>query len=119
MEYILFGDSDELFLAHRITQAPDFDQILPVHIDGGAFPAAALRQGIIVAIPERENLLAARLIDGDAVEGEARDAVTGLLLATGVPITAGPEIYFEEGELAFPAEFAPTPAESDAGFGER
>ena len=34
--YILFGKTDELFLAHQITQAPDFDQIVAVTVTATA-----------------------------------------------------------------------------------
>jgi hypothetical protein len=117
LEYILFGQGDELFLAHRITQDPDFDQLLPARSDGHAFTDDELQRGIVVVIPQRENRLAERLMDGDRVEANAQDAGTGVHLATGLQIEAGPEFYFEEGELAFPAEFESTQAEIDAGFG--
>jgi len=35
LEYILFGSSPELFLAHVIAAPPDFDQILSVRIENG------------------------------------------------------------------------------------
>ena len=116
LEYILFGQADDLFLAHRITKPPDFDQLLPVRIDGHTFADEELQRGIIVAIPDRANTLPERLVDGDTVSGEARSAGTGVLLASGFQIEAGQEFYFEESELHFPA-VADTEAEFDAGFG--
>jgi hypothetical protein len=56
-------------------------------------------------------------MDGQTADGEARDAATGALLATGFRVSSGREFYFEEGELHYPAAFASTPAEIDAGFG--
>ncbi len=117
LEYILFGTGANLFLAHRIIMPPDFDQLLPVRLEGRTFPDAALQRGIIVTIPDRANALAERLMDGDTATGEARDAATGTLLATGFRVAPGQEFYFEEGELHYPAAFASTQAEIDAGFG--
>jgi len=116
LEYILFGEGDEHFLAHRITMAPDFDQLLPVRITGHTFADEELQHGIIVAVPDRANTLSERLMDGDTVSGEARSAGTGVLLASGLQIEAAPEFYFEESELHFPV-VADTEAEIDAGFG--
>lgn len=118
LEYILFGEGEDLFLAHRITRPPDFDQILPVRIEDHTFDDEELQQGIIVAVPDRDNTLSERLMDGDAVSGDARSAGTGVLLASGFEIDAGPEFYFEESELHFPA-VDDTQAEIDADFGFR
>lgn len=117
LEYILFGSGANLFLAHRIITPPDFDQLLPVRLEGHTFPEASLQRGIIVTIPDRANTLAERLMDGDTAAGEARDSATGMLLATGFRVSSGQEFYFEEGELQYPAIFESTPAEIDAGFG--
>ena len=117
LEYILFGTGANLFLAHRIITPPDFDQLLPVRLEGQTFPEASLQRGIIVTIPGRANTLAERLMDGQKADGEARDAATGVLLATGFRVSSGREFYFEEGELRYPAAFDSTPAEIDAGFG--
>jgi hypothetical protein len=118
LEYILFGEGEELFLAHRITRPPDFDQLLPVRIEDHTFAEEELQRGIIVAVPDRANILAERLMDGDTVSGEARAPGTGVLLASGIQLEAGPEFYFEESELHFPA-VDDTQAEIDAGFGFR
>ncbi len=118
LEYILFGKGENLFLAHRITKPPDFDQLLPVRIENHTFADEELEQGIILAVPDRVNTVPERLMDGDTVSGEARSAGTGVLLASGFQFAAGPEFYFEESELHFPA-VADTEAEIDADFGFR
>jgi hypothetical protein len=118
LEYILFGEGEELFLAHRITKPPDFDQLLPVRIEDHTFAEEELQRGIIVAVPDRANTLAERLAKGETVSGEARAPGTGVLLASDIEIEAGPEFYFEESELHFPA-IDDTQAEIDAGFGFR
>jgi len=118
LEYILFGEGENLFLAHRITKHPDFDQLLPVRIEDHTFAEEELQRGIIVAVPDRANTLAERLANGETVLGEARAPGTGVLLASGFQVEAGQEFYFEESELHFPA-VGDTQAEIDAGFGFR
>ncbi len=127
LEYVLFGSGKEQFLAHRVTAAPDFDQLLPVTIESGAFSDGQLRQGIILAIPERQNGIADRLMVGDQVTAEARHAATGVALtardpgtgspaAEGIQLLAGREFFFEDGELAESSTMRPTQNEIDAGF---
>ena len=45
LRYILFGKDGELFLAHQITKAPDFDQIVAVKINGHSFTENELSRG--------------------------------------------------------------------------
>ncbi len=87
LEYVLFGAGEQLFLAHRVTAAPDFDQLLPVTIARGAFTDEQLQSGIVLTVPDRANALAARLIEGDQVFGEARDAATGVAVTVRDPAT--------------------------------
>ena len=122
LEYVLFGGGAELFLAHRITEAPDFDQILPARIEGRAFDEEELREGVVVEIPERANAMPERLRAGDRVAAVARRTGTGVAVAADLQIEAGQELYFEEGELRFPltnVDFDPTGEEIAAGFGVR
>lgn len=120
LEYVLFGAGDQRFLAHRITKVPDFDQLLEVTIDGDAFSDAQLREGILVAVPERQNALGERLRAGDEVLGQAWLGATGVAVGSDLAMTAGRELFFEEGELRrFPltnADFETTEAEEEAGF---
>lgn len=120
LEYVLFGAGEQRFLAHRITAVPDFDQIVAVTIADDAFSDAQLREGIVVAVPDRQNVLGERLREGDEAQGEAWLAGTGVALASGFALTAGRELFFEEGELRrFPLtneDFATTEAEEEAGF---
>ncbi len=128
LEYVLFGADDALFLAHRITAAPDFDQILPVTMASGEFGDDHLQAGIVVAIAERENTVEDRLMTGDQVVGTARlagtgvavaprDAETGAAIEEGLQLEAGRELFFEEGELRIPFDMDPTETEIEAGFG--
>ena len=117
LEYILFGAGNQRFLAHRVTAPPDFDQVLPVTIEPGTLSDKQLQNGIILTIPDRENAIAARLMEGHAVAGNARHAGTGVALASGIPITAGREIFFEESELREDGGMEHSQIEIDAGFG--
>ncbi len=127
LEYVLFGSGDQLFLAHRVTAAPDFDQLLPVTIESGTFSNAQLRSGLILAIPERQNTIADRLVAGEQVMAEAwhgatgvaltaRDGTTGSPVSAGIQLVAGPEFFFEEGELAEFSTMRPTEEEIASGF---
>lgn len=48
LTYILFGKENEFYLAHRISQAPDYDQIVGVKIAGHNFCEAELDAGVTV-----------------------------------------------------------------------
>jgi hypothetical protein len=110
LEYILFGAGEELFAAHVITGPPDFDQILPVVVKNGSQVREHLLNGARVVISGRENTAQARLRQGDVAEA----AITGASGAT-LAVEAGPEIYFENGELMIPATFDNTAEEEQIG----
>lgn len=117
LEYVLFGAGDELFLAHRVTAPPDFDQLLPVTLEIGAFSDEQLQAGIVLAIPERGNAIAERLRDGDRVSAGARHTGTGVALGSDLALEAGQEIFFEESELLRDGFLGHTEEEIAAGFG--
>jgi plastocyanin len=117
LEYVLFGQGESLYLAHRITQPPDFDQILPVRIEGHVFTDDELQGGIVISVPDRANTILERLKGGEQVVGIARRTGMGGTIADDLQIVADPELFFEEGELRFPltpSDFDPTQAEIDA-----
>jgi hypothetical protein len=116
LEYLLFGEVPDLFLAHLITRPPDFDQILGVMIDGAALAADDLKQGVRVRIPGRANTAHTRIKTGERVSAEAElpGAQVGQSLA--LELEAVTEFYFEEGELRLPMTMRPTPEEIEAGF---
>jgi hypothetical protein len=114
LRYVLFGDSEELFLAHEITEPPDFDQIVSVHVDGHRFTSDELLSGIVVSIPERENTAETRLRVDDSVKALAQ--VAGVEQPSTLRIRVVSEPYFEEGELLAEPTFDPTPLEIEAGF---
>ena len=117
LEYVLFGAGAHLFLAHRVTAPPDFDQVLPVSMEADTFSDEQLQDGIVLALPDRENALAARLMDGEEASADARHAGTGVALRSGVPLTAGREIFFEETELREDGFLGHSEIEIEAGFG--
>jgi hypothetical protein len=119
LEYILFGSEQQSFLAHRITQPPDFDQVLSVKISDHVFTEDELRRehfGVLITIPERPNTPHDRIKLDEKVSG--RGHVTGAHQIFEVNVEVVSEIYFEEGELLKEADFSPTEEEEPTGFGE-
>jgi hypothetical protein len=114
LDYILFGDGTEMFLAHRIAEAPDFDQLLGVKISGHSFTADDLKRGVSITVPDRQNTADRRLRAKDKIAAQGK--VTGAAAALPLTVEVTTEFYFEEGELASPATFGQTPLEKSAGF---
>ena len=97
LEYLLFGKSSELFLAHLITKPNDFDQIISIKMDQ-PFSDTELRKGRRVVF-NRGNTAKERLKEN------AKD--TGMIQIPGaasrsVSVEVVKEFYFEEGELFLP-----------------
>ena len=97
LEYILFGNAPEFFLAHVIAAPPDFDQVLSVAIEDPPAPDD-LARGVRVSFPERSNSAAERIKEGEKLE--ARGHATGAHQFLSLNIQAGVEFYLEEGELS-------------------
>jgi hypothetical protein len=114
LDYILFGKGSELFLAHRITQPPDFDQLIGVKVSGHTFTSQELGRGVSVKILDRENTPDRRLRAKDKVAAQGH--VTGAHMFLPLTVEVAAEFYFEEGELASPVTFDQTPLEKAAGF---
>jgi len=117
LTYFLFGQGDELFLAHAISRPPDFDQILSVRVLNPPLDEEEIKHAISVVFPSRPNTAKERVRDG--VAGKARGHITGAHQFLDLEIADARELYFEEGELATSrGAFEPTPLEMEAGFGE-
>lgn len=114
LEYVLFGKSRELFLAHLITAPPDFDQVLAVEVSGQEFSDGELAKGVRVVIPGTTNSATERLKAKQTVTGEVATATP--LSARHVEIEVVRELFFEEGELRVPPDFRTTPEEKESGF---
>jgi hypothetical protein len=109
LEYLLFGKGGELFLAHLIVAPPDFDQLLAVKVTGHDFTDEELAKGVVVTFAGTTNTPAGRLTAKQQVSGSTSNA-------TKIQIQVSGELFFEEGELAMPANFETTAAEERAGF---
>jgi hypothetical protein len=97
LDYILFGNGSELFLAHRITQPPDFDQLLGVTVSGDLFTEGELARGVSVRIPDRSNSPAERLRADERISGQGH--ITGTHRSLALQLEVNTDYYFEEGEL--------------------
>ncbi len=125
LEYLLFGTENNLFMVHKLTNPPDFDQVLYVGTFGDipSFTVRqALRDGGLIKFPRKTNIVRQRLRVGQREYGEARfgklllDQFRETSDALNWVVIPEKEIYFEEGELRMPPEFATTPLEKEAGF---
>ena len=109
LKYLLFGSAQETFLAHYISQPPDFDQVLSVKVDGHGFTDAGLGKGIEVTIPGRPDRAGERVKEAQQVAGQMQTADPKRPLKFN--LKADKEIYFEEGELLVPPTFDDTKLE--------
>ena len=117
LTYLLLGRGGELFLAHVISEPPDFDQILSVELVGPHPDQEELQAGIRVVFEGRANTAEARLRHGETAT--ARGHVTGAHQFITLEFAEVRELYFEEGELSTSrGAFEPTPLETEAGFGD-
>jgi len=114
LEYLLFGKGQELFMAHVITAAPDFDHIVSVKIIDHKFTNAELAKGVTVVFPGNTNAVASRLREKQRVVGEIK--IDNAAAPKKIQVEVSREFYFEEGELRIPADFNTTSAEKQAGF---
>jgi hypothetical protein len=66
---VLFGEPDELYVAHRVAGAPSYDQVARVELAGAAPHPEALARGVAVRVAERGGrpLRERPLRDGEAV----------------------------------------------------
>jgi len=112
LTYVVFGSPDELFLAHFISQPPDFDQVLGVKFEP-AVTAEDLEQNPVLRIAGRANGAGGRL---RAAERLACGLQVGHNAPRDVQLLAETEFYFEEGELRSEPTFSPTRLERESGF---
>ena len=118
LTYVMFGSLRELHMAHLVSGAPVFDQLLAVTGTGSMPSAEELLRGVTVEILGRPNEAQSRLQAGETTS--ARAHVTGAHQFLDVKITVRAEQYFEEGELSTTrmsgAMFDQTKEERKAGF---
>ena len=75
LTYVMFGSLRELHLAHLVSGAPDFDQLLAVTGTGSMPSAEELLRGVTVEILDRPNAAQSRLQASETTS--ARAHVTG------------------------------------------
>jgi hypothetical protein len=99
LEYLIFGDAErELYLAHRVLSAPDFDQVLIVNVSGADFTERELdREGRpTLTVPGRTDTAEQRLRAGDKL---AAHTAAGQHFHTDVDVEVVDEMYFMADEL--------------------
>lgn len=97
LSYVLFGQGDEYFLAHWITAAPNYHQVLEVT---SAADLDDIPEGVQIILPQRSDVEAL----------QAGESVSGLVILDGNPeqpaavksleLEVRSEIYLERDELA-------------------
>lgn len=117
LRYLLFGKGNEMFLAHFITAAPDFDHVLSVRTLTPPLSEAELNGGVVVEFPARANSIDQRLVDSLTANAVLVPvAAIGANPPRQLKVATGKTLYLEEGELKVKPEFTPTPTERQAGF---
>jgi hypothetical protein len=99
LTYRIFGDADDgLFLAHRISRRPDFDQVLAVRVHGAHFTADELRREGMpdLTVPGRKNAPERRVRAGETVAGQT---AAGQHFRMDVQVEVLAELYLNEDEL--------------------
>ena len=81
---------------------------------GHRFTNEELGNGVRVLLPERSNAATQRIKEDEQAKAQFQIVDGSQILD--LPIQAGTEYYFEEGELAMPAVFNQTPEEKKSGF---
>jgi hypothetical protein len=114
LTYIVFGADSDLYLAHLIGHAPDFDQIVNVSFAPGTLTSEDIDRGVTLTIPQRTNAPDKRLKLNESAQGVAH--LAGTERTVPVQLTVRKELYFEQGELMNPPKFGQTPLEKAAGF---
>jgi hypothetical protein len=101
LEYFLFGKAGELFLAHVITNAPGFDQILGVQVEDHQVTDDELRQGLLVTFPGREDSADQKIQEQEQVTGQIQVSAqrSDGPHSLAVRLKAVTEFYFETGDL--------------------
>ncbi len=100
LEYFIFGTGSQRYLAHLVTRAPDFDQLLTVEISGegsgdGGAPTPAPKNNSLT-VPGRKNTVDRRIEAGTTVHAAQGKPDEGVL----VSVVAQAEVYLETGDLS-------------------
>ena len=107
----MFGGDNERFLAHFISKAPDFDQLLAIAATGHLPSADDLQRGVTVEVPGRGTRPPDRLkVKDDRPGSRPCDGAHQFL---DLSITVNAELYFEEGELSSSMTMDTTPGRKE------
>ena len=98
MRYLCFGERRSPFVAHLITEPPDFDQIASVTVDATGLSEDDLLAGVLVSLPERPNAVASRLQVGDTATASVDGHGGGPEASLAITVTH--EVYLETGDLS-------------------
>jgi hypothetical protein len=95
--YVLFGGDDELFLAHWISTAPNYDQVLAVAPSAAIGRAPAGAQFVMLERDDEQPLRAGDMAAGLMIH---RDRPDGPVQLDMLDLTVRSIYYLEEGELS-------------------
>jgi len=100
LQYLLFGNKQELFAAHLIAKKPDFDHLVGVRLSRGVLTdaqAGAIRSGLAATFPELGNGVAQALREGpeQLAKFKGAGAVPNM-----VAVDTLHEYYLETGDLS-------------------
>lgn len=95
LEYLLFGTSNELFMAHLITKKGDFDQVVSAEINGHQFTNDELQRGVRVQFSGQANTVEQKLVATKVVSGSARVSDKDLA----IEVTPRVEFYMSKRDL--------------------
>ena len=94
LDYLLFGQDQEYYLAHVITGPPDFDQFAGVRLDSPAASQSVMH----LSFPDRSNDFSSRIEEHESLSGQL--AVAGGNAPVKTAIQVGTEWYVETSDLA-------------------
>jgi len=100
MEYILFGKSDETYLAHRVVKPPDFDQLLSVKVTGVLLTDLILQKGLRVNVPTLTDTIDSHLKEKQSIVCDINFSNDDKPKKAQARVTVLTDFYFETGDLA-------------------
>jgi hypothetical protein len=96
--YVLFGEGEETYLAHWISVAPDYDQIVRVTPVDSRGPLPAQAQVVVPARDDAQPFRPGEAISVLLLQGGGEGAP---IRVTSADLTVDAEVYLERGELSF------------------
>jgi hypothetical protein len=100
LAYLAFGKGGEIFVAHVLSKAPDFDQVLGATIGGQQLADDQLGQGVLVTVAGRPNDASHKLSAGEQFPAQAQVTDAHGQAVADVTVRIGAQFYFETRDLA-------------------